>query len=239
MISFKDFYFLKENPDKVINTLPDGREVKLKWENNHSYSFGFFNPDTSLDVGNLRGKMVIEDEGTQGYDKLHAFILMKFLKHNKRTDIIEAIKNEDARQILNPAGRIWVGVPLDGNIVNIISFWAPVYEVKLAHIKQILNRFILGEEDYDKTFVEFVGKDKSLTPLSQFKEISKPKKISKQEQAEIQRQQSEKHIFGGNKNPDFGSKKQARDADKAGERSYAEYKQKQDPHGFHGESYKP
>lgn len=239
MISFRDFYFLKENPDTVKNVLPDGREIELGWDDPQSYSFGFFNPNPSIDIGDLRGKMVMEEEGRQGGRKTHAHTLMDFLKSNNRMDIVDLLKDEDVRQVLQPAGRIWVGIPIQGGVVNAISFWCPNYDVTWNEIKQILNWFLIGEEDYEKTFVEFLGNKKTLIPLSKYQDSKKPKKISKEEQAEIQRQQSEKHVIGGKKNPNFGAKEQARDAERAGERSYAEYKQKLDPHGFHGESYSP
>lgn len=241
MISFKDFYTLKESPDTVLNELPDGTEIRLNWENSQSYSFGFFNPPSTLDVKDLRGKLIMEDEGKRGSQKNHANVLYDFLQTNDRLDLIDSIKNLDARQLMRPAGRIWVQInKVNGEgTVNIISFWCPAYDVTSKHLQDVLNWFLIGEEDYDKTYLEFIGKDKSLIPMTEFKESSKPQKLSKEEKAEIQRKESEKHTTGGKKNPDFGSKKQATDADKAGERSYAEYKQKLDPYGFHGESHRP
>jgi len=242
MISFKDFYILKESPDTVLNELPDGSEIQLPWNHPHSYSFGFFNPPRSLNIDELRGKLVMEEEGKTGSQKNHANVLFDFLKTNDRLDIIDSIKNLDARKLMRPAGRIWVAInhikPEDGTL-NIISFWCPPYDVTTEHLKEILNWFLIGEEDYDRTFLEFIDKSKSLIPMSQFKESPKPQKLSKQEREEIQRKESEKHTKGGEKNPDFGSRKEVSDAKKAGERSSAEYKQKLDPHGFHGESYRP
>lgn len=239
MLSFKNFYYLKENPDTVENKLPDGKVIELSWDDQESYSFGFFNPDPSIDIGKLRGMLVMQEEGLSGGRKTHASILMDFLRINNRLDIVDEIKDEDVRVMLQPCGRIWVSTNVQGEYVNILSFWCPIYDVNFSQIKQVLDWFLIGEEDYDRTYVEFLGKKRDLIPLTMYKDVSKPKKISKEEQAEIQRQKSEKHVLGGEKNPDFGAKKQSVDAQRAGEKSYAEYKQKLDPYGYHGESYVP
>lgn len=238
MLSFENFYQLNETPDTVNNELPNGVEVSLNWKESNAYAFGFFNPDPQIDIGNLRGKLVMQEDDATGFDKTHSFVFRRFLEIHKRQDLRKHFEESDVRQILKPSGRIWLAVMVKGKPINVISFWCAPNEVKSHHIKEIMNWFVMGEEDSPNTFLEFLGKSQSLIPVTEFEEPTEEVKLSKREKEKLQMQAAQKHLMSGShKNPHFGSSKQSSDAVRAGERSFAEYRNKLDPSGFHGESY--
>jgi hypothetical protein len=74
-------------------------------------------------------------------------------------DMLEDI---DARELLRPAGRLWLGL-------GVISFW--VFDHKLVtkeHLERVFAEYKIPASEYEQYIIEFLGEEKSTTTVKQF-----------------------------------------------------------------------
>jgi hypothetical protein len=151
MIKFKEYFFLREDPDYVDIDTEDLR-VKTEYDLGEAYGFGFINTEVIFtnhkpleELKEEHGKLVIGKHETHGQlknkwlDELNQGVI-------KTVDRTLQVKNYDlsdpaqkfdlkkttpfwteinGRIILSPAGRVWKNLKnrATGKLITLISFW--------------------------------------------------------------------------------------------------------------------